>query len=81
MSQENVEIVQEFLGCVVIAPDGTRVLTHPRGARPVGAAEAGLAAQLHTIIRALARVAVVASDIPPPSMTPLSVSSPSPETR
>jgi hypothetical protein len=28
MSQENVEIVQEFVGCVVIVQDGTRVLTH-----------------------------------------------------
>jgi hypothetical protein len=28
MSRKNVEIVQELVGCIVIAPDGTRVLTH-----------------------------------------------------
>jgi len=27
VSQENLEIVQELVGCIVIAPDGTRVLT------------------------------------------------------
>jgi hypothetical protein len=43
MSQENVEIVQEVVSCIVIRPDGTRRMA--RDARPTGAAEAGLASR------------------------------------